>query len=594
MNVNGLFLGVTQTGKRINDVELPLWADSPRDFLKQNRAALESDYCTKFLPQWIDLIFGEKSRGLKALKAKNLFHPNAYLASIDLERMQTDQERLHAELHATEFGIVPDMLFSEKHPPKINGNNLQEGNDLHDKESCLNDSFILPDSGRADIVERNVNHDIDDSRSRNRWEILDSPSRQKRELCKEETPNDFLPTLPIIDSRNKMTKYASEFDNKNEVISNVNENTINTSGITIRETNFVVDPSNPFDDTSESNEKVDSDTDSITDPPDLDRERSVAVETGECCVDASRPNMLSKHLSLSGTGKSHDDNSKSFIKSGTFNNDIDDRQTSRNFQESSNSSSLQPFQSSQSLENHLGWDLRSVSRKKIHGDAISGCSLLSVNSNYYITTSSLDGGLMVHTIPVSPDSNENVSKRKSFETFSRFSGKKRTLESKILILHPFRSHMSSDPLACLALASDKSGGIVAFTGGHNDVVLAYGINSACALASVYSHRDAVTGIDIIPIKNGFEGRSDIKCTHIMVSGSWDATVKLWLVSLTEGETVTIDRDPLTEFYDCDSSIISTAVTHIDDYGIAIAAGCSDGTVFVWTCNRNGGESFYQF
>merc|ERR1719162_2599335 len=60
INAMGLQLGTTQNNERVHDVKLPPWARSPRDFLKKNRKALESDICTDRLPHWIDLIFGFK------------------------------------------------------------------------------------------------------------------------------------------------------------------------------------------------------------------------------------------------------------------------------------------------------------------------------------------------------------------------------------------------------------------------------------------------------------------------------------------------------------------------------------------------------
>lgn len=101
LNTRGLQLGITQNGHIIDDVELPKWAKSPKDFVKKNRQALESDYCTKYLPSWIDLIFGVKARGEQALEANNLFHPTSYVSPIEYQRM-AGAEKFQAELQATE------------------------------------------------------------------------------------------------------------------------------------------------------------------------------------------------------------------------------------------------------------------------------------------------------------------------------------------------------------------------------------------------------------------------------------------------------------------------------------------------------------
>jgi len=60
LNKQKLDLGVRSNGKRVDDAKLPNWATSPEDFLKKNRAALESDYVSNNLHLWIDLIFGSK------------------------------------------------------------------------------------------------------------------------------------------------------------------------------------------------------------------------------------------------------------------------------------------------------------------------------------------------------------------------------------------------------------------------------------------------------------------------------------------------------------------------------------------------------
>eukprot|EP00984_Skeletonema_dohrnii_P020621 scaffold10109_cov144-Skeletonema_dohrnii-CCMP3373.AAC.4 len=118
INSMGLQLGNLQTGERVDDVILPSYAKSAKDFLRKNRAALESDQCTTHLPKWIDLIFGVTSRGSRAKTARNLFHPMSYLGPVDLDALRSDEDKNRAELQATEFGIVPDKLLRKEHPGK--------------------------------------------------------------------------------------------------------------------------------------------------------------------------------------------------------------------------------------------------------------------------------------------------------------------------------------------------------------------------------------------------------------------------------------------------------------------------------------------
>ena len=48
-----------QDGSRVGDVVLPPWAkESPHEFIRVQRAALESEHVSAHLHEWIDLIFG--------------------------------------------------------------------------------------------------------------------------------------------------------------------------------------------------------------------------------------------------------------------------------------------------------------------------------------------------------------------------------------------------------------------------------------------------------------------------------------------------------------------------------------------------------
>ena len=46
-------------------MELPPWASTPHEFVRVNRQALESEFVSCQIHQWIDLIFGYKQKGTK-------------------------------------------------------------------------------------------------------------------------------------------------------------------------------------------------------------------------------------------------------------------------------------------------------------------------------------------------------------------------------------------------------------------------------------------------------------------------------------------------------------------------------------------------
>ena len=63
INMNSYKLGSQEDGRKVHDVELPPWASTPHEFVRINRQALESEFVSCQIHQWIDLIFGYKQRG---------------------------------------------------------------------------------------------------------------------------------------------------------------------------------------------------------------------------------------------------------------------------------------------------------------------------------------------------------------------------------------------------------------------------------------------------------------------------------------------------------------------------------------------------
>ncbi|NXF48487.1 NBEA protein, partial [Oceanites oceanicus] len=85
VNSNGYNLGIREDEVVVNDVDLPPWAKKPEDFVRINRMALESEFVSCQLHQWIDLIFGYKQRGPEAVRALNVFHYLTYEGSVNLD-----------------------------------------------------------------------------------------------------------------------------------------------------------------------------------------------------------------------------------------------------------------------------------------------------------------------------------------------------------------------------------------------------------------------------------------------------------------------------------------------------------------------------
>ncbi|PRP84623.1 BEACH domain-containing protein [Planoprotostelium fungivorum] len=130
-NSNSYDLGVKQDGDRLDDVVLPPWASTPEEFVRINREALESEFVSSHLSDWIDLIFGYKQRGKAAEASHNLFYYLTYEGSVDIDSIEDPIERAGVESQIANFGQTPTQLLFHPHPrrdPKIERVTLYKSN----------------------------------------------------------------------------------------------------------------------------------------------------------------------------------------------------------------------------------------------------------------------------------------------------------------------------------------------------------------------------------------------------------------------------------------------------------------------------------
>ena len=120
VNQNGYDFGTRQgDGGTIDTVALPPWAKGdPNIFIAKHREALESEYVSQHLHQWIDLIFGHKQRGEAALEATNVFHHLSYHGAKDLDTIDDPVERLATIGIIHNFGQTPHQVFQRPHPSR--------------------------------------------------------------------------------------------------------------------------------------------------------------------------------------------------------------------------------------------------------------------------------------------------------------------------------------------------------------------------------------------------------------------------------------------------------------------------------------------
>ncbi|EDO18983.1 hypothetical protein Kpol_2002p54 [Vanderwaltozyma polyspora DSM 70294] len=117
INTNHYDFGKDQNGNTVSNVKLPLWANGdPLIYIAKNREALETEYVSEHLHEWIDLIFGYKQKGEKSVDSLNVFNNLSYPGAVDLENINDENERRAITAIIHNFGQTPLQLFSEPHP----------------------------------------------------------------------------------------------------------------------------------------------------------------------------------------------------------------------------------------------------------------------------------------------------------------------------------------------------------------------------------------------------------------------------------------------------------------------------------------------
>ncbi|ESO94157.1 hypothetical protein LOTGIDRAFT_232423 [Lottia gigantea] len=181
-NINDFDLGKLQlTKEQINDVVLPKWAATPEEFIYKHRLALESDYVSSNLHDWIDLIFGYKQKGQAAVDAVNVFYFCTYEGAVDLDAVKNPQERKALEGMINNFGQTPTQLLKEPHPKRLS---IEEANIKATKSSKPLNLFYFVKDLTTFFVE--VSSDTDP------LVYVNVPRNQARSIIQHGTPDSMI------------------------------------------------------------------------------------------------------------------------------------------------------------------------------------------------------------------------------------------------------------------------------------------------------------------------------------------------------------------------------------------------------------------
>ena len=92
-NINNLNMGKLDNGDQVGDVLTPC-SDNPYDFIMTMRSCLENNKISLSIHNWIDLIFGYKSRGKEAEKVKNIYKEASYQELIDINKVRNALKKI--------------------------------------------------------------------------------------------------------------------------------------------------------------------------------------------------------------------------------------------------------------------------------------------------------------------------------------------------------------------------------------------------------------------------------------------------------------------------------------------------------------------
>eukprot|EP00762_Andalucia_godoyi_P001680 ANDGO_07160.mRNA.1 Protein SPIRRIG len=150
-NRNKLNFGMKQTGVKLDNVILPPWAGGDAgEFVRRHRQALESEYVSAHLHEWIDLIFGYKQRGPAAEESLNVFYHLTYEGAVKFDEIEDPVRREATIAQINNFGQTPRQLFTKPHPSRFTTASAPPAGVAHVSSS----EDVTSLSTKKEIVER--------------------------------------------------------------------------------------------------------------------------------------------------------------------------------------------------------------------------------------------------------------------------------------------------------------------------------------------------------------------------------------------------------------------------------------------------------
>ena len=159
LNINQLNMGVQENGEKVNDVLTPC-NNNPYEFIIAMKNVLESEYVSKNLQYWIDLIFGYKAKGKEAENANNLFTEASYQEDVNILAIE-DKESF---LRRVEFGLIPTQVMNKECVKREKKEEVIKDKQIFDQSSTLLKSIIKEEDNDVEITKNLNNTNILDAK----------------------------------------------------------------------------------------------------------------------------------------------------------------------------------------------------------------------------------------------------------------------------------------------------------------------------------------------------------------------------------------------------------------------------------------------
>ncbi|XP_078435452.1 protein serine/threonine kinase isoform X2 [Wolffia australiana] len=174
----------------MSDLRVPSWAESPEDFIKVHREALESDRVSRQIHHWIDITFGHKLSGASSIAAKNVMLP-----TVDpMTPKSTGRRQLFTTPHPNRQCSGKKSLNAQMEKPIEHAALENENADVLSSEDCS----VLPATCYIDELEESISFSVY-AHFLNPVYSLGENLNQKRYVPK---PSDKKSSHGMVDSEN--------------------------------------------------------------------------------------------------------------------------------------------------------------------------------------------------------------------------------------------------------------------------------------------------------------------------------------------------------------------------------------------------------